>query len=259
PGVLSSRLYLKRANRLAENRLFSVSERLFSLLYAQGFFPEYPHVFLDHALRTLLKNHPHDSICGCSVDAVHDEMINRYRGLGGVLDELDRRAADVLADMPPAAGAEKEAPAKKKKQAAARRSLKYWTALDPHFEPDRLVVYNLSGEWQCAPVRMTWASLEDSKAGQKGAGKGAGKEAGKEAGKGKSAAGGRSDVQIVGRQKWTNENFSLAGKVPVFRDVELIDGWIWVESLSGMGAWEVDVEPILSDRVGLPETARKGG
>src|SRR5690606_15459542 len=30
------------------------------------------------AWRTLIENHPHDSICGCSIDQVHDEMRTRF-------------------------------------------------------------------------------------------------------------------------------------------------------------------------------------
>ena len=39
---------------------------------------EYPHDQLDYAWKTLMQNHPHDSICGCSVDSVHREMITRF-------------------------------------------------------------------------------------------------------------------------------------------------------------------------------------
>lgn len=34
--------------------------------------------FIEHAWRLTLLNHPHDSICGCSVDAVHEEMETRF-------------------------------------------------------------------------------------------------------------------------------------------------------------------------------------
>jgi hypothetical protein len=40
---------------------------------------EYPQGFLDVAWRWLLKNHPHDSICGCSIDAVHEDMKFRFQ------------------------------------------------------------------------------------------------------------------------------------------------------------------------------------
>ena len=41
---------------------------------------------IDRAWRHLLENQPHDSICGCSVDGVHEEMRQRYR-----VGEGDRR------------------------------------------------------------------------------------------------------------------------------------------------------------------------
>lgn len=34
--------------------------------------------FIDRAYEYLLKNHPHDSICGCSIDQVHKDMIYRF-------------------------------------------------------------------------------------------------------------------------------------------------------------------------------------
>jgi mannosylglycerate hydrolase len=87
PGVLSTRLYLKRENREAERRLFRVLEPLFSVLSLRRL-AEYPHGELQRALKLLLQNHPHDSICGCSVDAVHDEMLTRYARINQIVDAL---------------------------------------------------------------------------------------------------------------------------------------------------------------------------
>ena len=33
---------------------------------------------LDYLWRVVLENHPHDSICGCSIDAVHEQMETRF-------------------------------------------------------------------------------------------------------------------------------------------------------------------------------------
>ena len=33
---------------------------------------------IDLAWKHLLENHPHDSICGCSIDQVHQDMIYRF-------------------------------------------------------------------------------------------------------------------------------------------------------------------------------------
>ena len=38
----------------------------------------YPAGPLAYAWRKLLQNHPHDSICGCSIDEVHEEMLPRF-------------------------------------------------------------------------------------------------------------------------------------------------------------------------------------
>src|SRR6185369_4818793 len=67
----------------------------------------YPAGPLTHAWRTLLQNHPHDSICGCSVDAVHEENRTRFARAGQVADELSARALARLgaAVHAPAAGA----------------------------------------------------------------------------------------------------------------------------------------------------------
>ncbi len=96
PGVLSTRLYLKRLNRLAEMRLARVCEPLFTFLSICGLV-EYPHAPLRLAWRNLLRNHPHDSICGCSVDAVHREMETRFEKCHAILNLLERRTFEALA------------------------------------------------------------------------------------------------------------------------------------------------------------------
>lgn len=99
PGVLSARLYLKRANREAERRLFRFAEPLFSLLTVRKAL-DYPAAELNRALKLLLENHPHDSICGCSVDAVHDEMMVRYARFNQIIDALLDDAKRKLALLP---------------------------------------------------------------------------------------------------------------------------------------------------------------
>lgn len=96
PGVLSSRLYLKRANSIAEMRLFRFAEPYFSYL-ALSKTMEYPALALRLCLGWLLENHPHDSICGCSVDAVHDEMMLRYAKQEQLLLPLIERSKFILA------------------------------------------------------------------------------------------------------------------------------------------------------------------
>ena len=48
------------------------------MAWATGALPEYPEAFIRLAWKNCLQNHPHDSICGCSVDQVHKEMMPRF-------------------------------------------------------------------------------------------------------------------------------------------------------------------------------------
>ncbi len=76
-GTLSARMHLKQANRRAEDALLRLAEPLAALAarHADGL-DEGP--ILRHAWKTLLQNHPHDDICGCSVDAVHRQNEARF-------------------------------------------------------------------------------------------------------------------------------------------------------------------------------------
>lgn len=89
PDVLSTRRYLKRLNQEVEDRLLGETEPLYAQLELDG---EHPARYLDATWRLLMQQHAHDSICGCSVDAVHDEMLTRYVQLGQRLDALRARA-----------------------------------------------------------------------------------------------------------------------------------------------------------------------
>lgn len=98
-GVLSTRLYLKRENRESERRLFRMLEPLLSMLVLRKQM-KYPHQALEYMLKLLLKNHPHDSICGCSVDPVHDEMMSRTARFHQLADALLDEARIVLSGLP---------------------------------------------------------------------------------------------------------------------------------------------------------------
>lgn len=76
-GVYSARMYLKQANHEAQTMLEKYVEPIAALAWFYG--ADHPGGFLDYAWRTLLKNHPHDDICGCSVDRVHQDMEARFR------------------------------------------------------------------------------------------------------------------------------------------------------------------------------------
>ena len=104
PGVLSTRLYLKQANRDAQSLLERYAEPLQALDWMLG--GAYEQEYLWTAWRLLLANHAHDSICGCSIDQVHREMLPRFaqaRQIGELLalSALEDVAARVVE---PAAG-----------------------------------------------------------------------------------------------------------------------------------------------------------
>jgi len=92
-GVNSARIYLKQANERAERRLLSI-ETAAALRLLRGGAP-YPGADLRLAWRDLLRNHPHDSICGCSCDEVHRDMLVRYEQLDRTLDYVEREALGV--------------------------------------------------------------------------------------------------------------------------------------------------------------------
>lgn len=75
-GVYSSRMYLKQANQRCETLLARLVEPL--AVYATLAGRRHLTAMLGRAWQLLLQNHPHDSICGCSIDAVHREMMTRF-------------------------------------------------------------------------------------------------------------------------------------------------------------------------------------
>ncbi len=77
PSVLSSRVWIKQANADCQTQLCHWAEP-FGAVASALIGREYPQGYLDVAWRWLLMNHPHDSICGCSIDAVHEDMKYRF-------------------------------------------------------------------------------------------------------------------------------------------------------------------------------------
>ena len=99
PGVASARLYLKEMNHRAGATLEKYLEPIAVMnRLAKGADLTDR---LDYLWKLLLSNHPHDSICGCSVDAVHSEMETRYKKIfelsGEVLGKCLASATDVKA------------------------------------------------------------------------------------------------------------------------------------------------------------------
>ncbi|MBQ8732230.1 MAG: hypothetical protein IJY82_05315 [Oscillospiraceae bacterium] len=80
-GTLSSRHYLKIENVRMQNILEQQIEPLYSMLELAGCKGIYSGDHLRYFWKELLKNHPHDSICGCSRDEVHAHMEDNYARL----------------------------------------------------------------------------------------------------------------------------------------------------------------------------------
>lgn len=89
PDVLSTRRYLKRLNQDAEDRLLGVVEPLLAQLPVGD---DYPARYLHDTWRMVIQQQAHDSICGCSVDQVHQEMMTRYQLIDQRLQALVDRA-----------------------------------------------------------------------------------------------------------------------------------------------------------------------
>jgi alpha-mannosidase len=75
PNVLSTRSYLKINNQKLEDLMLGFIE---PLVATQALFKKAEkHPYIDDIWKNILKNQPHDSICGCSVDEVHLENEHR--------------------------------------------------------------------------------------------------------------------------------------------------------------------------------------
>lgn len=86
-GVFSARLYLKQANTHATEKLFKLAEPFYSFLKNEKLVTPKNNE-IKHAAKLLIKNHTHDSICGCSIDEVHNEMMIRFDGVERICDYL---------------------------------------------------------------------------------------------------------------------------------------------------------------------------
>ena len=94
-GTLSSRMYLKQENEKSQTLLERYAEPASAMAWVLG--KEYPQEYLRYAWKLLMQNHPHDSICGCSIDQVHAEMMPRFAQVQQIGEELTNRALDFVA------------------------------------------------------------------------------------------------------------------------------------------------------------------
>ena len=76
PHTLSSRYDLKSANDTCQTLLEFYGMPCSAIDEIKQ--SDYLYSYITYAYSLLLQNHAHDSICGCSIDAVHQEMLTRF-------------------------------------------------------------------------------------------------------------------------------------------------------------------------------------
>lgn len=86
-GTLSSRVHLKQLNDECELLLEKWAEPT-TVWTRMANIDNNAQRYLDVAWTTLLENHPHDSICGCSIDRVHRDMLQRFSDASEIAKEL---------------------------------------------------------------------------------------------------------------------------------------------------------------------------
>lgn len=111
PGVLSARMWIKQRNHYSQNLLERWVEPFTTWAELQtrcenAFTPPTQHQktsriadpgsVVQHAWKLLISNHPHDSICGCSIDATHNDMISRFDQVDQMGEELASQSLDAL-------------------------------------------------------------------------------------------------------------------------------------------------------------------
>lgn len=93
-NTASTRVYLKQWNTKVSHQLEKIAEPLASMAYEIT--GKYPTDQLTYAWKTFMQNHPHDSICGCSVDEVCREMIPRFEKANEVGKYVEEEAKNQL-------------------------------------------------------------------------------------------------------------------------------------------------------------------
>ncbi|MFZ3150458.1 MAG: glycoside hydrolase family 38 C-terminal domain-containing protein [Anaerolineaceae bacterium] len=111
PGVLSARMWIKQRNHTSQTLLERWVEPFatWAELHSRGkeAFTQTvsfektnrindPASLIHHAWKLLITNHPHDSICGCSIDQVHAEMAARFDQVEQIGEELTIQSLQAL-------------------------------------------------------------------------------------------------------------------------------------------------------------------
>ncbi|NVM04500.1 MAG: hypothetical protein HWN67_19410 [Candidatus Helarchaeota archaeon] len=100
-GVFSVRMWIKQQNTEIEYLYEKYSEPISAITWALDKYNRfnYPRDYIWTGLKWLLKNHPHDSICGCSIDEVHEEMKTRFQWSRQIGNEILKNSFIYLSDL----------------------------------------------------------------------------------------------------------------------------------------------------------------
>ncbi|PPA70468.1 alpha-mannosidase [Jeotgalibacillus proteolyticus] len=96
-NTASARIYLKQAN----DRCQTLLERVLEPMGLMAPDKDLHRDFTEFYWKMLMENHPHDSICGCSVDEVHREMETRFEKVEkGAKRYIEEQAREIAATLP---------------------------------------------------------------------------------------------------------------------------------------------------------------
>jgi mannosylglycerate hydrolase len=99
-GVLSARMWIKQRNDACESLLTHWAEPYAALAECADLGQPLrgQSALVRQAWHYLLQNHPHDSICGCSIDQVHREMGVRFDWVEQIGEQVTERCLQAVAD-----------------------------------------------------------------------------------------------------------------------------------------------------------------
>ncbi len=100
-GVLSARMWIKQRNTEIEYLYEKYTEPFSTITWIFDKYQKfvYPDGYIRTGLKWLIKNHPHDSICGCSIDHVHNEMVTRFDWAEQIGTEVFNLSISYLANL----------------------------------------------------------------------------------------------------------------------------------------------------------------
>ncbi|MHA2293912.1 MAG: glycoside hydrolase family 38 N-terminal domain-containing protein [Candidatus Hodarchaeales archaeon] len=94
----STRMWIKQWNQKLEDLLTHYAEPMRTYMWVY-FQKDYPTSFLVQAWKWFLRNQPHDSICGCSVDQIHEEMKFRFSFSESIAEMTIEEVVEDLEDL----------------------------------------------------------------------------------------------------------------------------------------------------------------